>query len=296
MFATLTPFINLWRKKNMIRKLKYFIVLVLFFPSCTEQREELPPAETKILGHRGSGSTSFSNYQENTYHSVKNAFNKLHGAEIDVQCSKDGTIWLFHDAGLPENDLGLFCVPGSSDEDLIEMANRDTLFTLTRLEEIFELMTKMEKRPVLSLDVKGNFPNGCFDSDNAPRHYFDMMAQSLNTLLRKYNIHKYVMVETDYTSFLDKMLATEPLIECFLLGYDNFGERMEAAMSKSYHGISYNFNDPGLTKEDIITARQNGLKIQLWTIYNEEDFKRALSWGPDFIQTGNVELGKTFID
>ncbi len=279
----------------MIKRISFFIVSALFLLSCTQPPEALPPPETKILGHRGSGASSISNYQENTYQSVKNAFLKLHGAEIDVQCSKDGTIWLFHDAGLPKNDMDLLCIPASSDEDLIKMANKDTLFTLTRLEEIFELMIQMDKTPVVSLDIKGHFPNGCFESDSAPHHYFDMMSQSLSSLLNKYNVHKYVMVETNYTYFLDKMLAIEPQTECFLLGYSNFSERMDVALSNSYHGISYNFNDQNLAKEDVETARQNGLKIQLWTIYNEKDFERAISLAPDFIQTGNVELGQEFI-
>ncbi len=270
---------------------------MLFIPSCAEeQHEELPPAETKILGHRGSGANTFSGYQENTYHSVKNAFQKLHGAEIDIQCSKDGTIWLYHDAGLPENDLKLTCIPQASDEELIEIAKQDTLFTFTKLEEIFELITQMEKKPVVSLDVKGHFPNNCFDNDNAPREYFDMLAHSLSGLLNEYDVNECVMVETDYTYFLDKIISLEPQTKCFLLGYSNFKERMELALTKSYHGISYNFGDQDLTAENIKLARQKGLKIQLWTIYTEEDFKRALSWGPDFIQTGNVELGKFFID
>jgi len=280
----------------MIKILCVFaFAFVLFLYSCTKHIEELPPAETKVIGHRGSGKTAISNYQENTYISVKNAFQKLHGAEVDVQCSKDGTIWLFHDADLPDNKQGLLCVPGSSDEELIKFANRDTLFTLTKLEEIFVLMTQMENTPFLSLDVKGHFPNKCFESDNAPTGYFDAMVKSLGNLLDKYNLQDYLMVETDYQYFLDEMSKNEPQIDYYLLGYDNFKNVKEVAIKKGYDGISYNFKDSDLSKDDIVNARENGLRVQLWTLYNEDDFEYAIKLGADFLQTGNVELGKKYI-
>lgn len=268
---------------------------MLFFLSCTHQTKELPPADTKILGHRGSGATSISDYQENTYTSVKNAFQKLDGAEVDIQCSKDGTIWLFHDAGLPENEQGLSCIPQSYDQDLIDLANHDTLFRFSKLEKIFVMMSEMEKKPYISLDVKGHFPNGCFEGDNAPRQYFDMIVHGLSDLLGKYKLRDYVMVETNYQYFLDEIHEKEPHIERYLLGYEDFEKVMDAAISKAYDGISYKFNDPGLSKQNIKYARKNGLKIQLWTLYSENDFERIFNWGPDFIQTGNVELGENFI-
>jgi glycerophosphoryl diester phosphodiesterase len=275
-----------------------FYLVVGFFTLCwgCANQINIKHTATKILGHRGSGANAISVFKENTLPSVKNAFEMLDGAEVDVQCSKDGTIWLYHDAGLPENGLHLLCVAMSYDEELINLTNQDTSLILTKLEEVFVLMSQMEKTPYLSLDVKGHFPNGCFENSNALLKYFELMAQNLIQLLEKYTLHQHVIVETNYQYFLDLMLAQNPRIECFYLGYNNFSKCLGTAIEKSYQGISFNFRDSDFKKEDIDKAHKKGLKVMLWTINKKEDFDKIISWNPDYIQTGNIEYGKEFLE
>jgi glycerophosphoryl diester phosphodiesterase len=274
------------------RSFLFIVILVFVLAGCNNAGVETEYPETRILGHRGSGHTS-EEFQENTFSSVINAFKRLDGAEADIQCSKDGTIWLFHDASLPGNEL--LCVPGATDRELDELSRESENFTITRLEEIFDYMIQMEETPVLSLDVKGHFTNGCFETNNAPNSYFDLMAQSLSDLLALYPLHAHVVVETDYVYFLDLIKELEPQLELYLLGYRNFRERIEKALEKGYQGISYNFKDEFLTHEEIELARQNGLKVQLWTIYTQDDMEVALSWKPAFIQTGNIQAAEIFL-
>lgn len=278
---------------------KYFInilyCLIFFaFSSCKSGDEEPLQKKTHILGHRGSGATTLSEFQENTFESVRNAFDKLDGAEADVQCSRDGTLWLFHDANFPDEDL--LCIPQASDEQIVLFVESNPSFTLSTLEDIFSLMMEMENKPYLSLDVKGHFNNGCFENTEELHAYFQLMSDGLNTLLSKYPLHKQVMVETDYQYFLDLMVKSQPKIETYLLGYNNFEKRIQTALEKSYDGISFNFKDENLSIMDIQLAHTNNLKVQLWTVYNEDDFSRLMEWEPDFIQTGNVALGEIFMN
>lgn len=277
---------------NFKRSFLFLVTPVFVLAGCNNVEVETEYPETRILGHRGSGLTS-EEFQENTFSSVINAFKRLDGAEADIQCSKDGTIWLFHDANLPGNKL--LCVPGATDQELEELARERENFTITRLEEIFEYMIQMEEKPMLSLDVKGHFTNGCFETDNAPNPYFEKMAQSLSDLLARYHLHAHVLVETDYVYFLDLIKNKEPKVELYLLGYQNIRERIDKALTSGYQGISYNFKDEYLTHEEIELARQNGLKVQLWTINTEEEMELALSWNPAFIQTGNIQLAEIFL-
>ncbi|MFO8054980.1 MAG: glycerophosphodiester phosphodiesterase [Bacteroidales bacterium] len=271
------------------------IILAGIFFSCAQQHEEPDNTKTRILGHRGSGKGLASGYQENTASSVKNAFDKLHGAEVDIQCSKDSTIWLFHDGNLPENEQGLLCIPSCRDAELEEFAKKDTAFTLSRLEEVFRLMVERKPTPFISLDIKGAFSEECFQENNAPDHYFDMIAQRLSSLLKHYELWDHVLVETNYTYFLDKIKITEPQIECYLLGFEDFRKNMETVLKKSYDGLSYNFHDKELTKKDIEAAKRKGLKIQLWSLYEQNDLQKALSWKPDFIQTGRVNISPAYL-
>lgn len=272
-----------------------YLTLVLIVSSCNTGSQEASQRLYKILGHRGSGANAISNFQENTLASVSNAFEMVDGAEVDIQCSKDGTIWLFHDDNLPENSKHILCVPMSSDEELVNLATLDTTFTLTKLEEVFILMKKMKNKPYLSLDVKGHFPNGCFENINAPWDYFDMLSNSLIKLLKKYRLRRYVMVETNYDYFLDSMIANYPKVNCFYLGYDNFNHCMEMVMNKKYHGISFNFRANDFCKEDIVAAHKEGIKVMLWTANDCVAIDSLLLWNPDFIQTGNLECGNEVI-
>lgn len=276
--------------KVIISGILLFAVFV-FFPGCFPSGQvSLGPAETKVLGHRGSGKTAVSGIQENTYASVNRAFRHLDGAEIDIQCSKDGTLWLYHDAGLPDNQKGLLCIPGSTDARLKALADSDSAFTLTTLEEVFILMTFTQPRPVVSLDIKGYFPNGCFSGNNAPHAYFDRLLNSLEALINKYNLHNQVMVETDYVYFLDEAKSRLEGVECYLLGYDDLDGLARRAIKKSYDGISYNFASPDLDSLAIAAVRAKGLKVQLWSLYDEESLEKAMLLGADYIQTGLVPL------
>ena len=271
-------------------------LIAVVFTSCKNGDEEPVNNQTHILGHRGSGVSNQSDFQENTYESVLNAFDKLDGAEVDIQCSKNGTLWLFHNADLPENSQGLLCLPQSTDNQIHQLNTENPAFTITNLEEIFLLMMEMENRPFLSLDIKGYFNNGCFENTEQLHAYFDMMADGLNKLLAKYPLHKQIMIETDYQYFLDLIVNQQPDVETYLLGYNDFEKRIQIALEKAYDGISFNVKDEDLSKNDIKKAHDNRLKVQLWTVYSEDDFEKVMQWSPDFVQTGSVELGEQFID
>lgn len=276
--------------------MRHFVITLNFLAalliSCTSQNHEAVSFETKILGHRGSGANYASDLEANSFASVKNGFENLHGAEVDIQCSKDGTIWLYHDADLPENDMGLLCFPTSTDSEIMELFAQDTARSITKLEDIFILINQMDKKPLLSLDVKGYFPNGCFEKASAPNAYFEQLAEGISYLLNKYNLYNNVMVETNYKYFLDLIRSSEPNIECYLLGYQDFNEKVDEALSKSYHGVSYRYSDENLDKKAVEAAQQKGLKVMLWAVYKEDDFRMVMDWKPDLVQIGNIDLLK----
>ncbi|MFP4557353.1 MAG: glycerophosphodiester phosphodiesterase [Bacteroidales bacterium] len=265
-------------------------ILAALLTSCTSQKHEGDNSETKILGHCGSGANYASDIEANSYASVKNGFEKLHGAEVDIQCSKDGTIWLYHDVDLPENEMGMLCIPNSTDSEIFELFAQDTTRSITKLEDILILINQMDKKPLLSLDVKGYFPNGCFERASAPNSYFEMLAENISYLLNKYNLYNNVMVETDYKYFLDLIRDSEPNIECYLLGYHDFNEKVDEALAKNYHGVSYRYSDENLDKQAIEAGQQKGLKVMLWAVYKEDDFRMVIDWKPDLVQIGNLEL------
>src|SRR5690554_4751356 len=92
-------------KKNI-----YFIVIQLLLTACLNQKAKTNQhslgidleklSAVKIIGHKGSGDGPTYGYKDfigNSIQSVKNAFEQIDGSEIDIQISKDSTLWVFHD-------------------------------------------------------------------------------------------------------------------------------------------------------------------------------------------------------
>lgn len=273
------------------------ILCFLVLTSCNlakEDAQENRYPDTIIIGHRGSGTATSTDYQENSIASIQNAFEYLNGVQVDIQCSKDGTIWLYNPAGLPDNDLGLTCIPQSTDEQLRALSESHDTFRLTSLQEVLELMAQKPVILYLSLHVIGYFPNGCFEGNNATREYFDKMAESLDLLLETYPFRHRIIAETVYEYFLDLVIANEMGIDCYLLGYEDFRKQLEIAIERSYQGVSFNFRDKYVTREDVELARQNQIETMLWNLRNEEEVKAALDWKPRFIRTGNIKAVEKF--
>lgn len=275
-------------------------VIFLFLISCRKEEKNCPSPSTvyitlpsptvesitKYLGHRGSGSDSWSGKdplfpQENTYDAVILGSQMLDGAEMDIQMSTDGTIWVWHDDkinnSLPQSDIGVPCL---NDADVVGLLPSGKV--IHKLDTVLEWLSDNPNKE-FSLDVKGYFTS-CSSLNLAA--YFDEMSDSLTVMLTRYNLVKRVKVETDYQYFLDAMKVKSPNVETYLLAYGNLNSAITTALSKGYDGVSMAFSDNSLNATNIKRLRDNGLKIQLWSLYNTDDVNNILIYEPDYIQTG----------
>lgn len=278
-------------KNNLVRLLLF--CSLIFFIKCTGDVEYEDKENSSILGHRGSGANGFSatnEFKENTLVSVVNGFQIFDGVEIDIQASLDNTIWLYHDSKIENHETSnLICIPQSTDQEIFELNQFLTDSSkFTALEEIFIYHTENNLEKYISLDVKGWFDSDCFPERNAPAEYHIKMANEVVRLIEAYGIEEYVIVETDYKTFLDQVKKNNPDVPCYLLAYDNLKQKADKAIEKSYQGISFNFRDSSLTDKNVDYLRENDLKLQLWTPNSKEAIDRALSFDPDFIQTDNT--------
>jgi len=132
-------------------KFCFSIVILIFCLSC--KKEDKYPS-VQIFGHAGNGiDISSSPYQENTYEAVQYAlsYNEISGVEVDVQWSKDGTPWLYHDDDLSIQTNGSGSIHEKTDEELSDVKYKGlNNEQLTRLADIVELIGSKE----LILDIK----------------------------------------------------------------------------------------------------------------------------------------------
>ncbi len=263
-----------------------FIIFTLF--SCAKKENTIA---TKVLCHRGSG-VGISIFKgdtiyENTLNAVKFGFAYYDGVEIDIQKSKSGTLWVFHNSNLYQIDSNsTICVPCSSDEQLIELNDKLPKYKrLTTLETVLKYRQSLTNTKYISLDVKGYFESNCIPKRNVSKEYEIATAKEIVRLINKYNLQKYVLVETDYLDVLKTVKSLNPRISCFVLGYNNFDEHLNTVQKIGVDGLSFNYNDSSLTQQAINKLHNLNMKIQVWTIRNEKELKNAKILKVDFIQT-----------
>jgi glycerophosphoryl diester phosphodiesterase len=277
---------------------KKFVILIsitsYLFYSCDKIKyypdKDYQEVKTLILAHRAGGGGT-SNFQQNSLEAAGYGFSIVDGIEVDIQLSKDRTLWLYHGAELPECGGAVYeCFPEVSDNQLIELdsCNGDE-FDFSKLEDIFALMSINYPQKHISLDVQPWYPCA-FTSVNIVGE-MNVIADEIIRLTEKYNLQNCVMVESQTATFLDNIKSNSIGIECYLTSWGGIERAMLLALTAGYTGVSVKFkpeNEEEVTAEDIYLMRTKGLKIQLWTVNSEEDLRDALSINPDYIQTDNL--------
>jgi len=276
----------------MKNSLTVTIIILIVLISCSKIKyypdKDFPEVKTLILAHRAGGGDS-SPYQENTFEAAKYGLSLVDGIEVDVQISKDRTIWLSHNVDLPDcGGISYNCFPEATDNQIIrfDSCNGNT-FSYSRLETIFAYMSEYCPNKYISLDVKAWEP--CALTSANVLGEMNVIADEIIRLTKKYNCQNQVMVESETATFLSYIKNKSSGIDCYLTSLGDFERAMQLTLESGYAGISFKYKfKEELSAEHIRLMRRKGLKIQLWTIDTVEDIKDALSINPDFIQTDNI--------
>lgn len=94
---------------------------------------------TRVLMHKGCGSNP--NFTENTYEAAAYGLSLLDGIELDIQISKDGTLWLDHNNQVLDcNENVIGCFQEMTDYEIIAAAECDGVSRYHTLESVFKLM------------------------------------------------------------------------------------------------------------------------------------------------------------
>jgi glycerophosphoryl diester phosphodiesterase len=268
----------------------YFLLFFFFFlfSHCTKDQAITPPitnVTTRFIGHKAGGKGM---YLENTLEAAELCFTKMDGIEIDLQLSRSGTIWLFHDEYFDSCDINkLGRIPAYTDQELSEhMACIGLDYHLSKLEDIFVYHRANNLDKKISLDVKSWLPTKYSD---APSYLYRLAAEVIR-LTKKYNMGEYLFVECEAAFFLDQLNQSNLGFSCFLVSFGDFYKAIAKANKANYAGLSFKYSpDKPLTEKDVSTLHKQGLKIQYWTLNEVEEMNWAVGLGVDYIQTDNID-------
>lgn len=266
------------------------IVFVSLY-SCLQKDYDI--SKTNILGHRGNGIKDYNDtIMDNTIPAIIKALHIADGVEVDIQLSKDNTIWLYHDTKILGSDSTIHFIPHLNDKELLNCLSRNHPETkFNTLTEIFEYFNNNHITGFISLDIKSFYGENCFENTTELKSYMQKIGEKILYLADKYNLEEQILIESDIKFLLDFFKKNSD-IKTFLLGFSEFNNRVKTANKKNYTGISHNYKDSEINHENISFAKNKGLQIQLWTPNSANDLESVLLLNPDFIQTDNINYFK----
>lgn len=272
-----------------------FFLSIVFMLGCTGKFDS-SSIKTNILGHRAYGIKGFNDtLMDNTLPAVIKALQITNGVEVDIQMSKDGTIWLYHDAELLGKDSTIKFIPDLSDQEVVNwLTNIHPYTNFNTLEDLFKYYNENNINKYISLDIKSFYNEKYFKNNEELRSYMFKLGENVISLSKKYQLENQVLIESDIKFLLDYFVDNSNL-KTFLLGFTEFNNHVKIARKKRYTGVSHHFSDPEINGASIDYAHKKKLKIQLWTPNSNSDLKSVLSLHPDFIQTDNVIFFKDSI-
>ena len=258
-----------------------FIIGVLFCSlfSCEKKYTGKP---IPILAHAASGLYNPKRlHAENSKEAIDYAlsFEGLAGLELDVQMSKDATIWLFHDENLAENTSGKGRIIENSDEALSEVTyNSLNRAKIVRLKDV-DFSSAIGTKDVF-LDIKVQFD--LLDSVS-----LDLFFSQLLEFKTKYApfVNMHIILKNHWEMDLFNAYG----IDEFFAGATSFNRAIEA-MSLGYKGVFIRNNN--ISTEEVLALKESGMKVVLFDVRTLYSIRRALKKNPDFLM---VEDFKTAI-
>ncbi|WP_379970712.1 glycerophosphodiester phosphodiesterase [Ectobacillus sp. sgz5001026] len=228
--------------------------------------------QSLIFGHRGARGT----HPENTMISFQEAARTgAHGIEFDVHLSKDGEVVIIHDETLNRttNGSGLVCEHTLEELQKLDAGSHfNSAFQGARIPTLREVLAWLRGNKLLiNIELKND------------RIHYVALEQKVVALVREFGLEKRVI----FSSFNHRSVAVladlAPDIERAILYH--FPLQDAVGEARLHHATGLHPNFQLLTKEFVDEAKSQGFKLRPYTINEEEDIKRMISFGVDVIIT-----------
>lgn len=239
--------------------------------------------ETMVLMHRGNGFNT--EFHENTLPAAEYGLSVLDGIELDIQMSKDGTLWLDHSNDVLDcNGNIIGCFQTMTDAEIFTAAECADTLRYHTLESVFELMVREYPGSYISLDIKGQYCE-LVNTVETMR----MMAQSVLYLVDKYKMQGKVLVESNSIEFLTELDDQSFVGQC-VVSLGDVDEGIANAAVVKARGISLEYGVEVVDEEVVYLIHRKGYGLILWVVNEPGDIRAAWDSKADFIETDNPQF------
>src|SRR6218665_3558287 len=250
----------------------FTIILILTGIFSCEKKDRYP--EIKIFGHAGDGiDISSAPYQENTTQAIEYALNypEISGVEVDVQWSKDGTPWLYHDEDLSLQTNGEGKIRDKTDQELMAIKYKGlNNEKLTKLVDIISLIGSK----TLILDFKSSAVGSLLSLQEVQDGLAEFVSLSSNLDV------SVVLQNMDYASYFQS------------LGWDIY---LNANSVSDYYTIPQWENSIGccvsnssVAENEVQDLHANDKKVIIFSARAPKTIRKALKKHPDMFLADDI--------
>jgi hypothetical protein len=256
-----------------VRKLHTHIVfkiLILSFAIISCKKKD-GFEDIKILGHAGNGlEISNSVYHDNSRNSINLAIshNGCDGVEIDVQLSKDGTAWLFHDTNLKKEANLDACINSTSDVELAKLS-----YNHFNDEPLLRLNDLQVEGKTLFLDLR-HF-NSCTEEIVDLQLFISELS-----LFREKNLTCVIYLCTNFIDWIIP-LQNEGFKVCFA---PNSKAEWQEEMAEALL-----FKNAEITKSEVLSFQNAGKEVFIFELRSPKGIRSALEKHPNCIISDDIK-------
>ncbi len=256
-------------------KNSFFYLLIVLIPFFSCKKEEKYPV--LLIGHGAVGlATSTSPMHSNTKEAVDYAFSLqgIDGVEIDIQLSKDGTLWLYHDNFLNQEANGSACVNSSTDTEIEKIRYRiKGKPFLTKLNDISNPNNKY-----ILLDLKSK--NYCSNSSSD----LSQFAIALQPFIDQQDSSKIALL----INSMEEFNAFSGLKCQKILNASSKEQFLAYAALANFDGMCV--NNKFISKTEISDLKTLGYSTFLYELRSPKEIKNALKKNPSGILSDDLRL------
>ena len=236
------------------------------------------------IAHRGFS----GKYPENTMLAFEKAIEAgADGIEFDVHFSKDGELVIIHDERIDRTTDGKgFVVDYTYDE--LSRFDASATFTgvygfnkIPTLREYFELVKPIDGF-ITNIELKTGV------------NEYPGIEKAVYELIKEFGLEKRIIISSFNHYSVMRFKEIAPEIVCGYLTGDwvyNFGEYTKTRGVECVHP---RFNS--LNSQSVAEIKSNGIRINTWTVNDEDEVKRLYNLGTDAVITNFPDMAKRVIE
>lgn len=221
-------------------------------------------AQTKVIAHRGYWKCE--NSAQNSLASLKKAAEiNTYGSEFDVQMTSDSILVVNHDDDIEGHQIAK--TPYNTIKD-IKLKNGETLPTLEKYLKEGKNLSKIK----LILEIKPSI-NDSFENE---------LTKRTVDMIKRYKLQKKVEFISFSMNVCEQLVKLTPKSHIAYLGGDVEPKDLR---SKGMDGFDYEEGIVLKNPQWIEQAHKLGMKVNVWTVNNEDKMKKLINLKVDYITT-----------